>query len=228
MSIVYSDRRQSDRVFKTSTKETLTKRGTSYNTYPSAEASACQGESKEGIMTRRSKNRQSHKNSADNQHRQPAQDLLQFHYRTPVREDHQPNQRSRKKHHNPQQYNRSSQDRASARRKAQTSMFYLHSSANHSFSLARNQTFRGCDQPVSWETVKVVNELLALSQEEHSCPICLSDFTCARITKCGHSFCFPCLLRHLHVAAETNPNHAAKCPCCGLPLLVHDLRPVTL
>ena len=118
-------------------------------------------------------------------------------------------------------------------------MFYLHSSADHAFILSRQSpskidqasySFSGSDQPVSWESVRMVKQLVPLNMsqpdEEPTCPICLSDFTCARITKCGHVFCLPCVLRHSHTSAANNPYQHVKCPCCGIPIVMADLRPV--
>ncbi|KAF8079028.1 hypothetical protein FPV67DRAFT_1467251 [Lyophyllum atratum] len=43
-----------------------------------------------------------------------------------------------------------------------------------------------------------------------TCPICLSPPTAPRMTKCGHIFCFPCILHYL----STSENKWARCPIC--------------
>ncbi|KAF5385299.1 hypothetical protein D9615_001179 [Tricholomella constricta] len=43
-----------------------------------------------------------------------------------------------------------------------------------------------------------------------TCPICLSPPTAPRMTKCGHVFCFPCILHYL----STSDNKWARCPIC--------------
>ncbi|TFK77491.1 hypothetical protein BDN72DRAFT_46420 [Pluteus cervinus] len=43
-----------------------------------------------------------------------------------------------------------------------------------------------------------------------TCPICLSPPTAPRMTKCGHVFCFPCILHYL----TTSENKWARCPIC--------------
>ncbi|KAF7302558.1 RING finger domain protein [Mycena chlorophos] len=49
------------------------------------------------------------------------------------------------------------------------------------------------------------------SNEGHTtCPICLAPPTAPRMTKCGHVFCFPCILHYLH----TSDNKWARCPIC--------------
>jgi hypothetical protein len=50
------------------------------------------------------------------------------------------------------------------------------------------------------------------SEEGHTtCPICLSPPTAPRMTKCGHVFCFPCILHYL--GTSENPKWA-RCPIC--------------
>lgn len=121
----------------------------------------------------------------------------------------------------------------SLKRVANPHLFALHSSADHAFVLSRrpprhaNYSFQGSDQPVSWESVRIVKSLVP---SEVSCPICLDSFTCTRITKCGHMFCLPCLLHHVHAFALNHPydTDGAKCPCCAVPLHLTDIRPVVL
>lgn len=49
-------------------------------------------------------------------------------------------------------------------------------------------------------------------EEGHTtCPICLSPPTAPRMTKCGHVFCFPCILHYL--GTSENPKWA-RCPIC--------------
>ena len=73
----------------------------------------------------------------------------------------------------------------------------------------------------------MVKQFSSLEFEE-KCPICLDDFHCARITKCGHSFCLACLLHHAHSFATNNPysDTGSRCPCCSIPLHMGDVRPV--
>jgi len=44
-----------------------------------------------------------------------------------------------------------------------------------------------------------------------TCPICLSSPTAPRMTKCGHVFCFPCILHYLSLS---NDLKWARCPIC--------------
>jgi hypothetical protein len=168
-------------------------------------------------------------------------DLLNFHFSTspPAREQQsfggRRNDNNNRQSNSQNQYHRSKEDRASARRKPSSAMFYLHSSPDHAFVITRrppNQhgdsySFNGPDSPVSWEAVRVVKYLSTAEQQE-SCPICLDTFTCARITKCGHCFCLPCVIRHVHSCSVNSPHAEPKCPCCSIPLHLGDIRPVQL
>ncbi|KXN88938.1 RING finger protein 10 [Leucoagaricus sp. SymC.cos] len=52
--------------------------------------------------------------------------------------------------------------------------------------------------------------LLGQGDNQTSCPICLAAPTAPRMTKCGHIFCFPCILHYL----GTSDNKWARCPIC--------------
>ncbi|ORX34515.1 hypothetical protein BD324DRAFT_636206 [Kockovaella imperatae] len=44
------------------------------------------------------------------------------------------------------------------------------------------------------------------------CPICLGKPVSGRMTKCGHIFCFPCILHYIQLSDIPK---SAKCPICG-------------
>lgn len=75
------------------------------------------------------------------------------------------------------------------------------------------------DAPVHWEDIEQV--LIAVPQ---SCPICLQPPVAARITKCGHVYCFSCVLRYLSL----NESNKAwrKCPICWDAIYEKDLKSV--
>ena len=182
---------------------------------------------------------------SNNQKSAVAPELLNFHFPTSPpsstpRETIGQQRRTggRTNRHDQQRYQRSEQDRTSARRKASSQMFYLHSSPCHAFSLTRKSkqgySFTGPDNAVSWEAVRTVKYLAPATdastsaESQETCPICLDTFTCARITKCGHCFCLACLMRHIHTSNSCSTSVAVKCPCCALPIHMEDVRPVII
>ncbi|GAA6040699.1 hypothetical protein JCM8097_000881 [Rhodosporidiobolus ruineniae] len=57
-----------------------------------------------------------------------------------------------------------------------------------------------------------------------ACPICLSEPTAARMTKCGHVFCYPCVLHYLALA---DPGiKFRKCPVCHDSIYAKELKSV--
>ncbi|BGP38301.1 hypothetical protein JCM10450v2_002247 [Rhodotorula kratochvilovae] len=57
-----------------------------------------------------------------------------------------------------------------------------------------------------------------------ACPICLSEPTAARMTKCGHVFCYPCVLHYLALADPGQKSR--KCPVCHDFINAKDLKSV--
>eukprot|EP00934_Nitzschia_sp_Nitz4_P001277 Nitzschia sp. Nitz4//scaffold2_size372955//221618//223767//NITZ4_000438-RA/size372955-snap-gene-0.93-mRNA-1//-1//CDS//3329546823//1277//frame0 len=169
-----------------------------------------------------------------------ATDLCNFHFATPAANDRpNPSNAHSNTRRNNRPTHRTAQDRVSARKRAHSSHFYLHSSPDHSFVLTRrlqrfhqqqqhtqqpSYTFHGVDESVSWDAVRCVRQW---DSSQSCCPICLDeDWLAPRVTKCGHAFCLPCILHHVQSYAAANPYSAVKCPCCGIPLVEQDLRPV--
>ncbi|KAH9472917.1 hypothetical protein MJO29_000003 [Puccinia striiformis f. sp. tritici] len=63
------------------------------------------------------------------------------------------------------------------------------------------------------------------SSEKHACPICLSEPTAGRMTKCGHIFCYPCILHYLELS-DDGKAQGRKCPVCWETVLKKDLKSV--
>ncbi len=56
------------------------------------------------------------------------------------------------------------------------------------------------------------------------CPICLENanvIVAPRVTKCGHIFCWPCLLQYLDFERQKGWK---KCPLCADPIYKNDIR----
>ncbi|KAJ2787802.1 hypothetical protein GGI15_000434 [Coemansia interrupta] len=92
----------------------------------------------------------------------------------------------------------------------------------HTFSLI---TVRP-DMQLRWEWIERI--ILPVAGETVTCPICLSPPSAARVTQCGHVFCYPCVLRYLSYAGEDDAHATKKCPVCWAAITYDDLLPVHL
>ncbi|XP_054853014.1 RING finger protein 10 [Eublepharis macularius] len=79
--------------------------------------------------------------------------------------------------------------------------------------------FTDPDTLVNWDFVEQVR---ICSHEVPSCPICLYPPTAAKITRCGHIFCWPCILHYLSLSEKT----WSKCPICYGSIHKKDLKSV--
>ncbi|KAJ1904660.1 hypothetical protein LPJ81_002362, partial [Coemansia sp. IMI 209127] len=79
------------------------------------------------------------------------------------------------------------------------------------------------DMQLRWEWIERV--IMPITGEPVSCPICLSPPVAARVTECGHVFCFPCILRFLSYDSDGD-KHNKKCPVCWSTITSDDLFPV--
>lgn len=78
---------------------------------------------------------------------------------------------------------------------------------------------------VEWKDVVQVIYNMA-NAEDVQCPICLEtlkQIVSPRITKCGHIYCWPCVLQYLAFEREKSWK---KCPLCNDPVYKHQLKPV--
>jgi len=96
---------------------------------------------------------------------------------------------------------------------------YIH--ANFRFLVSDSENYqanlRDPDLVVDWDLVEQV--MISTSQEQ-SCPICLMEPTAPRITKCGHVFCFTCILHYLALGEKS----WRRCPICYDAVSAKDLR----
>ncbi|XP_033118784.1 RING finger protein 10-like isoform X2 [Anneissia japonica] len=72
---------------------------------------------------------------------------------------------------------------------------------------------------VEWELIEQVR---IFSHEEPSCPICLYPPTAAKITRCGHVYCWSCILHYLSLGDRS----WRKCPICYESIIGKDLKSV--
>lgn len=75
------------------------------------------------------------------------------------------------------------------------------------------------DTLVHWD---LIEQIRLQSSEVLSCPICLYPPVAAKMTRCGHVFCWPCILHYLALSDKA----WRKCPICYEAVHKHDLRSV--
>ncbi len=76
------------------------------------------------------------------------------------------------------------------------------------------------DVLVDWSLIEQV--VLKTTADVPSCPICLYPPKAAKITRCGHVFCWPCILHYLALSDHT----WRKCPICFEAIHRGDLKSV--
>lgn len=72
---------------------------------------------------------------------------------------------------------------------------------------------------VDWE---LIEQIRVLTNETLSCPICLSQPVAGKITRCGHVYCWACMLHYLALSDKT----WRKCPICYEAVHRKDLKSV--
>lgn len=73
------------------------------------------------------------------------------------------------------------------------------------------------DQLVEWSSIEQVH---VQSSEEPQCPICLYHPVAGKMTRCGHVYCWPCVLHYLALSDKT----WRKCPICFEAIHAADLK----
>ena len=76
--------------------------------------------------------------------------------------------------------------------------------------------------PLDWENVLWVKKL---TESETACPICLdANLIAPRVSRCGHCFCFPCVLQYLSHGERQDK----RCPVCFDTVKANGLKPVEI
>ncbi|CAO3668472.1 unnamed protein product [Rhizopus stolonifer] len=75
------------------------------------------------------------------------------------------------------------------------------------------------DISFDWDTIE---QVFVYSNQVKTCCICLSWPTSARVTRCGHIFCLPCILRYLELCS------IEKCPMCCEAITKEETRLVRI
>ncbi|RPB00044.1 hypothetical protein L873DRAFT_1681819 [Choiromyces venosus 120613-1] len=105
--------------------------------------------------------------------------------------------------------------------------------ANYRFIVHPGGDFRAQainpDDPLPWHLVLQV--LASAKTQQPTCPICLSAPVAPRMSKCGHIFCLPCLIRYMasvedpECPPERRPKYK-KCVICMDSVYLAESRPV--
>lgn len=77
------------------------------------------------------------------------------------------------------------------------------------------------DWPVDWECIEEI-KFKQCASTETTCPICLESPIAAKITKCGHIYCWTCMLHYLSLSDDK----CRQCPICFEFVYKNDLRSV--
>lgn len=88
-------------------------------------------------------------------------------------------------------------------------------------SSAKAQVNGSPDTLIDWSLIEQIN---IHTTEEPQCPICLYPPVAAKLTRCGHAYCWPCLLHYLSLSDKT----WRKCPICYDAIHATDLKSCTI
>lgn len=77
------------------------------------------------------------------------------------------------------------------------------------------------DTLIDWNLIEQIN---IQTTEEPQCPICLYPPIAAKLTRCGHAYCWPCILHYLALTEKT----WRKCPICYEAIHIADLKSTTI
>ena len=77
------------------------------------------------------------------------------------------------------------------------------------------------DSLVSWEMIEEV-ELRTCSEDATTCPVCLFPPVAGKMSRCGHVFCWACILHYLALSDDKD----RPCPICHQDINKTDLKSV--
>lgn len=95
--------------------------------------------------------------------------------------------------------------------------------ANCKFVVKSNEDYsslmKSPDTLVAWDNIE---QVIVQSTEEPQCPICLFSPVAGKMTKCGHIYCWSCILHYLALSDKL----WRKCPICYEAVYIKDLKSV--
>lgn len=92
-------------------------------------------------------------------------------------------------------------------------------------------TAQSIDSDIHLDWDHILQVVASTESQGTSCPICLDTPTAPRMSKCGHIFCLPCLIRYMHSEEEQSRHNdkrskSRSCPLCYDVINLSDIRPV--
>lgn len=108
-------------------------------------------------------------------------------------------------------------------RKSYTKSHYLQANCQFIVKASGDYSVHAADPDtlVDWGMIEQVH-LKTSGTDLTSCPICLFPPTAAKISRCGHVFCWPCILHYLALSDDSY----RKCPICDQDIEKADLKSV--
>ncbi|KAM7357277.1 E3 ubiquitin-protein ligase RNF10 [Cochliomyia hominivorax] len=86
---------------------------------------------------------------------------------------------------------------------------------------AKRKTDDSPDTLIDWSLIEQIN---IQTPDEPQCPICLYPPVAAKVTRCGHVYCWPCVLHYLSLSDKS----WRKCPICYDAIHVGDLKSASI
>lgn len=108
-------------------------------------------------------------------------------------------------------------------RKSYTKSHYLQANCQFIVKASGDYAVHAADPDtlVDWGMIEQVH-LKTSGTDLTSCPICLFPPTAAKVSRCGHVFCWPCILHYLALSDDSY----RKCPICDQDIEKADLKSV--
>ncbi|KAH6604807.1 ring finger [Trichoderma cornu-damae] len=109
---------------------------------------------------------------------------------------------------------------------------YVHANYRFIVSPEGDYSKNAADADLFLDWSNVLQVIASSESQATSCPICLSEPVAPRMARCGHIFCFTCLLRFMNSILNEDEAKAGKsarwrkCPICEDGIHLPDVRPV--
>jgi len=84
-------------------------------------------------------------------------------------------------------------------------------------SVDAEKIMRDPDYVVNWDAVE---QVIYPTSTVPNCPICMEPPVCAKLTKCGHIFCWTCVMQYMSVGCKS----WKRCPLCFESIYLESLK----